>query len=124
MNKEELKNRTKAFALRVIELVDSLPKTQVGKVIGNQLLRSGTSVGANYRSALRARSQADFEYKLGLVEEEADESFYWMELIVDSNLMAMDKVENIMQEANELVAIFASAIITLKKRKRMLNPKS
>jgi four helix bundle protein len=81
-------------------------------------------VGANYRSALRARSHADFEYKLSLVEEEADESFYWMELIVDSNLMAIDKVENIMQEANELVAIFASAIITLKKRKRMLNPKS
>lgn len=96
MNKEELKNRTKEFALRVIKLVNNLPKTQIGKIIGNQLLRSGTSVGANYRSALRARSQADFEYKLGLVEEEADESFYWMELIVESNLLEVGKVKNLM----------------------------
>ncbi|MDI6802888.1 MAG: four helix bundle protein [Bacteroidota bacterium] len=117
MNKEELKNRTKEFALRVIKLVNNLPKTQIGKIVGNQLLRSGTSVGANYRSALRARSQVDFEYKLGLVEEEADESFYWMELIVESNLMPIDKVKNLMQEANELIAIFASAIISLKKKK-------
>jgi four helix bundle protein len=116
MNKEELKSRTKEFALRVIKLVNNLPKTQTGKVVGNQLLRSGTSVGANYRSALRARSQLDFVYKLGLVEEEADESFYWMELIVESNLMPIDKVKNLMQEADELTAIFASAIITSKKK--------
>lgn len=124
MNKEELKKRTKEFALRVIKLVNNLPKTQTGKVIGNQLIRSGTSVGANYRSALRARSKADFEYKLGLVEEEADESFYWLELIIESNLIPVEKVKNLMQEANELTAIFVSAIITSKKKNKITNHNS
>lgn len=87
MTKDDMKKRTKQFALRVIKLVNSLLKNQEGKVLGNQLLRSGTSVGANYRSACRARSTADFISKINIAEEEADESLYWMELITESNLM-------------------------------------
>jgi len=78
----DLKKRTKAFALRVIALVESLPRSRTANVIGNQLLRSGTSVGANYRSACRGRSPAEFVSKMGIVEEEADESLFWMELLV------------------------------------------
>ena len=81
MTEEELKNRTKSFALRVIKLVNSLPRNQMGKVLGNQLWRAGTSVGANYRAVCRARSRADFVSKLGVVEEEVDESAYWMEIM-------------------------------------------
>ena len=85
MNREEMKRRTKQFALRVIRLVESLPRGRTADVIGKQLLRSGTSVGANYRSACRAKSPADFISKMGIVEEEADESLYWMELLIVSN---------------------------------------
>lgn len=116
MTEEELKSRTKQFALRVINLVNVLPKSQVGKVLGNQLLRSGTSVGANYRAACRARSHADFISKLGLVEEEADESLYWMELIVDSGLVKEKRMRDIMQEANELIAIFTASLKTSKQK--------
>ena len=84
MTKDELKRRTRRFALDVIRLVDSLPRSKTTEVIGRQLLRSATSVGANYRAACRARSSADFVSKMGIVEEEADESMYWMELLVDS----------------------------------------
>ena len=84
MNNENLKSRTKQFALRIIKLVESLPSDQVGRVLGNQLLRAGTSVGANYRAACRSKSAADFISKMGTVEEEADESGYRMELLVDS----------------------------------------
>jgi len=87
MDEEELKRRTKRFALQVMVLVDSLPNTQVGRAIGAQLVRSGTSVGANYRAACRGRSKAEFAAKLGTVEEEADESGYWMELIIEGKLM-------------------------------------
>lgn len=86
MNEEQLKVRTKKFALRVMRLVAALPKTVEGRAIGNQLIRSGTSVGANYRAACRARSKAEFIAKLGIVEEEADESGFWMELIQKSKL--------------------------------------
>ena len=82
MDEDELKRRTKRFALRVIKLVAALPKTVEGRTIGNQLVRAGTSVGANYRAACRARSKAEFIARLGVVEEEADESEYWMELII------------------------------------------
>lgn len=115
MNEQELKQRTKKFALRVIKLVDALPKTSAGRTIGNQLMRSGTSVGANYRSACRGRSKAEFIAKLGVVEEEADESAYWMELIIESELMKPTLVNALLQEANELVAIMASSRISASK---------
>ncbi|MBM4167480.1 MAG: four helix bundle protein [Ignavibacteria bacterium] len=117
MTEQDLRKRTKQFALRVIKLVSALPKSQTGKVVGNQLLRAGTSVGANYRAACRARSQADFISKLGVVLEEADESLYWMELIVESNLFPEKRMDSIMQEANELVSIFSASLKTAKRNK-------
>ena len=117
MNSDELKRRTKEFALRVIRLVESLPNTQTGRVIGNQLLRSGTSVGANYRSACRARSPADFISKMGIVEEEADESLYWMELLIEDEIVKQEKLESLMKEADEIIAITVSSIKTARKRK-------
>jgi four helix bundle protein len=108
MNKEELKNRTKEYALRIIKLVKALPNTTEGRVIGNQLIRSGTSIGANYRAALRARSRAEFIAKLGIVIEEADESEFWLELIIEAKLLKKVLVEPILKETNELIAIFVS----------------
>src|SRR5882672_9074068 len=107
MNERELKERTKQFALRVIRLVGALPKNTEGRAIGSQLVRSGTSVDANYRSACRGRSKAEFISKLGTVEEEADESAYWMELIIDGGLVAQKKVDALRREACELTAIMA-----------------
>lgn len=115
MDEKELKQRTKQFALRVIKLVDALPKTTVGRAIANQLMRAGTSVGANYRAACRSRSKAEFIAKIGTVEEEADESAYWMELIIESGLMKPALVHSLLQEANELVAIMASSRISASK---------
>ena len=117
-NKESIKLRTKQFALRIIQLVQSLPKNPTAAVIGHQLLRSGTSVGANYRSACRTRSTADFISKMGIVEEEADESLFWMELLVENNLMKKEKLELLMQEADEILAITVSSIKTAKSRKK------
>jgi four helix bundle protein len=108
MDEDELKQRTKQFALRVIKVVAALPKTREADVIGRQLLRSATSVGANYRSACRARSKPDFVAKIGIVEEEADESLYWLELIVEANLLPQERVSALLQEADELVAIFVA----------------
>lgn len=119
MDKEELKRRTKAFALRVMTLVDNLPNNAKGRVLGDQLLRSGTSVGANYRGACRARSTAEFVSKLGNVLEEADESTYWMELIIEGELLPVNRVEPLLKEANELTAIFFTA-----RRTTRANPKS
>jgi len=116
-----MKARTKRFALRVIKLVDSLPDARSSGVIGKQLLRSGTSVGANYRSACRAKSTADFVFKLSIVEEEADESVYWMELLVESSLVKAASLAALIDEANQLVAIVVSSIKTLKRKR---NPKS
>src|ERR1700757_2051484 len=107
MNKTELKQRTKQFALRVIKLVGALPKTLEGRAIGGQLVRSGLSVGANYRAACRGRSKAEFVAKLGTVEEEADESAYWMEVIIAAGLLKAKQVESLLREAYELVAIMA-----------------
>ena len=109
MDEKELKERTKKFSLRVIKLVGALPKTVEGRTIGSQLIRSGTSVGANYRAACRGRSKPEFVAKLGVVEEEADESAFWMELIIESNLMKKELVEPLLQEANELVAIMTAS---------------
>jgi four helix bundle protein len=97
------------FALRSLRLVDHLPRTTSGHAIGNQLVRSATSVGANYRAACRARSRAEFAAKLGVVAEEADESVYWLELISEGEILAETKVIDLLKEANELTAIFTSA---------------
>ena len=101
--------RTKMFALRVIKLVDALPNTTAGRAIGNQLIRSGMSVSANYRAACRGRSKAEFVAKLGVVEEEADESCHWLELIVESGLMDEKLVAPLLKEANEITAIMVAS---------------
>ena len=115
MSHENLKNRTKQFALSVIDLVESLPTGRTTAVIGNQLLRSGTSVGANYRAACRARSSADFIAKMGVVEEESDESAYWMELLIERKKVDPAAVAPVLKEANELLAICVASINTAKK---------
>lgn len=109
MAPQELKKRTQQFALRIFRLVEALPKTYAGKTIAMQLARSGSSVGANYRAACRGRSKAEFRAKLGTVIEEADESAYWLELIIEGNLMEKSKVEALRNEANELTAIMVSS---------------
>ena len=117
MNKAEMKQRTRQFALRVIKLVQRLPNDQVAKVLGNQLLRSGTSVGANYRAACRARSDAEFRAKLGIVEEEeGDESIYWLELIAEAGIFEERLLKDITREADELVAIVVASIRTSKRK--------
>jgi four helix bundle protein len=124
MNPVEFKKRTKTFALRIIKLFDQLPKTTVSRVIGRQLLRSGTSVGANYRAACRARSPADFIAKLGIVEEECDESLYWMELLIESETMKPRRLSLLMAEANEILAMVVGSINTARCGKRIRNPQS
>ena len=114
MNEKELKERTKQFALRVMNLVDALPNTVSGRAIANQLVRAGTSVGANYRSACRGRSKAEFVAKLGIVIEETDECGYWLELIIDGELLPKSKVQSLHQEAHELAAIFVVSVRTAK----------
>lgn len=109
MNEFELKQRTKSFALRIMKLVGALPESIEGRIIANQLMRAGTSVGANYRAACRGRSKAEFISKLGTVEEEADECGFWLELIRDGGLMKADRVEALLQESNELVAIMVAS---------------
>jgi four helix bundle protein len=109
MKPEDLKERTKQFALRILRLVSALPKNLAGKTIGGQLVRSGTSVGANYRAACRARSKLEFIAKIGIVEEEADESAFWMELIIESELLKLQLVQPLLDEANELAKIMASS---------------
>jgi four helix bundle protein len=109
MTTDELKARTKRFALRVMTLVDVLPNTVIGRVIANQIMRSATSVGANYRGACRARSRAEFISKIGVVEEEADETAFWLELIIDSKIRRIKQITPLLDEANELVAIMAAS---------------
>ncbi|MGQ3685288.1 MAG: four helix bundle protein [Candidatus Loosdrechtia sp.] len=116
MDKDGLKRRTKRFALCVIRLVRSLPTGKTADVLGKQLLRSGTSVGANYRAACRAKSTADFVYKMEIVEEETDESLYWMELFCEAGIMKPKELEPIMKEATELLAITVASIKTVKNR--------
>jgi len=105
----DLKARTKQFALRVMKLVDSLPRTIQGRVVANQIIRSATSVAANYRAACRARSRAEFIAKIGVVEEEADETAFWLELIIDSALLTETRTRPLLREARELVAIMAAS---------------
>jgi len=118
MTADEMKARTKAFDLRVIHLVESLPNTRTGNTIGNQLLRCGTSVGANYRASCRARSNADFIAKMGIVEEETDESIYWIEMLVDAELVKAKRVESLLDEANQILSMVVSSINTARGGKR------
>ena len=118
MNEKELKRRTKEFALRIMKLVGSLPKSPVGRVIGSQLMRCGTSVGANYRAACRGRSKAEFIAKLGIVEEEANESAFWMEIIIEGGLMKREFVEPLLQEASEITAIMTAILSSWSIRAR------
>jgi len=111
---EALKLRTKNFAQRVIKLFRALPRTQEARILGTQLLRSSTSIGANYRAACRGRSRAEFVAKLGIVLEEADETVFWLELIQEATIFPEGKLVGLCEEANELVSIFVSSIRTAK----------
>jgi four helix bundle protein len=113
---EAMKKRTKEFALRIVRLFRSLPRAEDARVIGRQLLRSGTSVGANYRAVCRARSRREFVAKMGVVVEEADESAFWLELLVDSEIVARAKLEALHREAEELLAIFAASLRTVREK--------
>jgi len=121
MTSDELKKRLKIFALRIIKLSDSLPNNITGKTLGNQIIHSGTSPGANYRSACLGKSDKDFLNKLKMVEEELDETLYWLELIVESGLIKQELLEDLIKENNELFRIIVSSITTMKKK---MNPKS
>jgi four helix bundle protein len=112
MKPEELKSRTRAFALRVIRLAESFPNKPTANVIRHQMLRCGTSVGANYRATCRARSKPDFVSKMGIVEEEADETMYWIELSIEAGIVKKKRVDNLLQEANEIASIVVSSIKT------------
>jgi len=111
------KNRTKQLALKVVEFVADLPRNKIADVLGTQILRSGTSVGANYRAACRAKSTADLISKLGIVEEEADETGYWLELLVESKAVLTSKAEWLLKESNELTAMTVASIKTLRARR-------
>lgn len=114
---QDLRTRTKLFARRIIHLRISLPKTEVNDVLGRQLLRSGTSIGAHYREASRSKSVRDFISKLETAIAELDESMYWMEILTDEEIVAQDRMEPLLSEANELIAIFISIV---KKQKEKL----
>ena len=114
MDSDEMKVRTRGFALRVIRLAESLPETATARVIRNQMIRCGSSVGANYRAACRARSKADFISKLGIVEEEADETVYWMELLIDADIVKRSRLSGLLEEANQILSIVISSIKTAK----------
>jgi four helix bundle protein len=112
---EELKHRTKAFAIRIVKLFRSLPKTEEARIIGRQVLRSGTSVAANYRAVCRARSKAEFISKIGVVVEEADETVFWLEMLIETKIVAGEKLAELLKEANELLAIFAASQRTARR---------
>ena len=113
---EELRQRTKQFAIRAIRLFRALPRTEEARVIGRQLLRAATSVAANYRAVCRARSRAEFIAKMGVVLEEADESSFWLELLCDAEIVEKSKLKALMEEAEELTRIFHSSIQTAKRK--------
>ena len=117
MDEQLFKQRTKKLALRVIDLIEDLPKTRTADVIGRQLLRSGTSVGANYRSACRGKSTADVLSKLAVVEEEADETAYWLELLIEGTVVAQTQIADLFKETNEILAMTVASIKTLRGRK-------
>jgi len=114
MESGDLRQRTQQFALRIIRLYRILPGTDEARILGKQLLRSGTSVGANYRAACRARSRAEFIAKLGIVLEESDETVFWLELLVEAGVGSREKVQPLLKEANELTSIFVAYLRTAK----------
>ncbi len=116
MTTDELKIRLKEFALRIIKLTENLPNNITGKTLGNQIIRSGTSPGANYRSACLGKSDKDFLNKLKMVEEELDETLYWLELIIESGLIKEELLKDLMNENHELLKIIVSSIKTMKKK--------
>jgi four helix bundle protein len=120
MGERDLRVRTKKFALGIIRLVEALPVGRLCDTIGKQILRSGTSVGANYRAACRGRSNADFISKMGIVEEELDECLYWMELLEETNTFDTERLKDLKNEADELLAIMVSSIKTAKKNGRVV----
>ena len=117
MSEPDLKKRTKAFALRILKLADALPKTTAGRAPSSQIVRSGTSAAANYRAACCAKSTADFIAKMGIVEEEGDETLFWLELPEESELVTAAKLSAIKQEANELIAITVASIKTARRNR-------
>ena len=118
MTENDFKQRTKEIAIRVIKVVESLPKSLVGEVIGRQLLRSGTSIGAKYRAACRGKSTADVLHKLAIVEEEADESMFWIELLMEAEIVAEKKLSSLYADIDEIVAMTVASIRTLKSKKQ------
>ena len=117
MDEREMKDRTRKFAKDVIALCRRLPNNQEGRLISGQLFRAGTSVGSNYRASCRARSRAEFVAKLGIVEEEADESAFWMELLIEMKIMVGKEIDTLLKEANEILAIIVASIKTARKNK-------
>jgi four helix bundle protein len=113
---EELKKRAKQFAVRIVRLYQALPRRDEARVIGRQVLRSGTSVAANYRAVCRARSKAEFISKIGVVVEEIDETLFWLELLVDTGIVAQARMQSLQKEATELLAIFAASQHTARTR--------
>jgi four helix bundle protein len=124
MTPDQMKSRTKAYALRVIKVVQSLPQNRICDILGGQLLRAGTSVGANYRSACRAKSPADFINKLKIVEEECDESLFWMELLVEAGLVKLNLLSKLLDEGNALLAITVASAKTARASNSRVNRKS
>lgn len=125
MNRDDFKTRTRVFALRIIRLAESLPDTPTARVIRGQMIRCGSSVGANYRAACRAKSKADFISKMGTVEEEADETMYWMELLIDADIVQRTRLEELLDEANQILSIVVSSIKTARGfRKPIRTPHS
>jgi four helix bundle protein len=120
MEPEDLKRRTKSFALRIIRVFKGLPRNDESRTLGKQLLRSGTSVAANYRAVCRSRSKAEFIARLGIVVEEIDETVLWLELLTESEIISCARLRDLMQEANELLAIFTTSQLTAKG----ISPKS
>ena len=118
MNEIKMKQRTKAFALRILKLADALPRSRSGNAVANQVVRSGTSVAANYRALCRSKSRADFINKTSIVEEEADETCFWLELIVDGELLTKSRIQPLLQEAGELTAMLVASRKTAISRGR------
>ena len=116
MNKDILRERLKQFALRIIALAEALPNSETARIIKRQIIRCGTSAGSNYRAACRAKSKSDFVAKIAIVEEETDESAYWLELIIARKLLKPQLVESLLKEADEITAIMVSSRITAKKK--------
>jgi four helix bundle protein len=118
MTREEMRNRTKAYTNRVVKLCSALPSNWVAQTLGKQLLRSGTSVGANYRAVCRAKSNSDFINKLRIEEEECDESIFWMELLVENDLVKVSRLDGLMKEADEILAIVVASAKTARNSAR------